>query len=54
MGVIQAVFEATQEAIYNSPCLAEMRIGYHGVKVVALPFSFVENKASISDKSKQD
>ena len=42
--LFQAAIEATEEAIYNSLCMAETMKGYHGVKVVALPFSFVENK----------
>jgi D-aminopeptidase len=42
--LFQAAIEATEEAIYNSLCMAETMNGYHGVKVVALPFSFVENK----------
>jgi len=42
--LFQAATEATEEAIYNSLCMAETMMGYHGAKVVALPFSFVENK----------
>jgi len=42
--LFQAAIEATEEAIYNSLCMAETMMGYRGVKVVALPFSFVENK----------
>ena len=42
--LFQAAIEATEEAIYNSLCMAEMMKGYHGVKMAALPFSFVENK----------
>jgi D-aminopeptidase len=42
--LFQAAIEATEEAIYNSLCMAETMNGYHGVKVVALPLSFVENK----------
>ncbi len=42
--LFQAAIEATEEAIYNSLCMAETMIGYREAKVVALPFSFVENK----------
>jgi len=42
--LFQAAIEATEEAIYNSLCMAETMMGYRGAKVVALPFSFVENK----------
>jgi len=52
--LFQAVIETTEEAIYNSFCMAETMTGYCGAKVVALPFSFVENKQSISDKSKHN
>jgi D-aminopeptidase len=42
--LFQAAIEATEEAIYNSLCMAKTMTGYRGVKVVALPLSFVENK----------
>ena len=42
--LFQAAIESTEEAIYNSLCMAKTMTGYRGVKVVALPFSFVENK----------
>jgi len=42
--LFQSGIEATEEAIYNSLCMAEAMVGYHGVKVAALPFSFVENR----------
>ncbi len=41
--LFQAAVEATEEAIYNSLCMAETMKGYRGAKVVALPLSFVEN-----------
>jgi D-aminopeptidase len=50
--LFQAAIESTEEAIYNSLCTAATMTGYCGVKVVALPFSFVENKSSHSDPSK--
>jgi D-aminopeptidase len=50
--IFQAAIEATEEAIYNSLCMAETMTGYRGVKVTALPFSFVENGSSASNKSK--
>ena len=40
--IFQAAIEATEEAIYNSLCMAETMMGYHGVNVTALPFSFFE------------
>jgi D-aminopeptidase len=42
--LFQAAIEATEEAIYNALCMAETMTGYRGVRVVALPLSFVENK----------
>jgi L-aminopeptidase/D-esterase len=42
--LFQAAIEATEEAIYNSLCMAETMIGYREAKVIALPFSFFENK----------
>ena len=44
--LFQAAIESTEEAIYNSLCMAETMTGYRGVKVVALPLSFVENKSN--------
>jgi D-aminopeptidase len=40
--IFQAAIEATEEAIYNSLCAAETMTGYQGVKVTALPLSFLE------------
>jgi D-aminopeptidase len=42
--LFQASIEATEESIYNSLSMAETMMGARGAKVVALPFSFVENK----------
>jgi D-aminopeptidase len=42
--LFQAAIEATEEAIYNSLCMAETMMGYRGTKVVALPFPFIENE----------
>jgi D-aminopeptidase len=42
--IFQSAIEATEEAIYNSLCMAETMIGYREAKVVALPFSFLENE----------
>jgi D-aminopeptidase len=42
--LFQAAIEVTEEAIYNSLCMAETMIGYRDAKVVALPFSFLENE----------
>jgi D-aminopeptidase len=44
--LFQAAIEATEEAIYNSLCMAETMTGYRGVTVQALPYSFVEIKQS--------
>jgi D-aminopeptidase len=41
--LFQAAIEVTEESIYNSLCMAETMMGARGAKVVALPFSFVEN-----------
>lgn len=41
--LFQAAIEATEEAIYNSLCMAETMMGYRGAKVAALPLSFVRN-----------
>jgi len=42
--LFHSAIESTEEAIYNSLCMAETTMGYHGAKVTALPYSFVENK----------
>jgi D-aminopeptidase len=42
--LFQAAIEATEEAIYNSLCMAETMTGYRSVTVQALPYSFVETK----------
>lgn len=42
--IFQSAIEATEEAIYNSLCMAETMTGYREAKVVALPFSFLENE----------
>jgi len=42
--LFQAAIEATEEAIYNSLCMAETMTGYRGAKVAALPLSSFENK----------
>jgi D-aminopeptidase len=44
--LFEAAIEATEEAIYNSLCMAETMTGYRGVTVEALPYSFVEIKQS--------
>jgi D-aminopeptidase len=44
--LFEAAIEATEEAIYNSLCMAETMTGYRGVTVKALPYSFVETKQS--------
>jgi D-aminopeptidase len=42
--LFQAAIEVTEEAIYNSLCMAETMTGYRAAKVAAMPFSFVEGK----------
>lgn len=43
--LFQAAIEATEEAIYNSLCMAETMTGYQGVTVQALPIPFVDTKS---------
>jgi D-aminopeptidase len=38
----QSAIESTQEAIYNSLCMAETMTGFGGVTISALPFSAIE------------
>jgi D-aminopeptidase len=40
--LFQSAIESTEEAIYNSLCMAETMTGLGGVKIPALPFSVVE------------
>lgn len=42
--LFQAAIETTEEAIYNSLCMAETMTGYREARVLALPFSFLENE----------
>jgi len=42
--LFEAAIETTEEAIYNSLCMAETMTGYRGVKVPALPLSFAEHE----------
>jgi D-aminopeptidase len=42
--LFQAAIESTEEAIYNSLCMAETMMGYRGTKVAALPLSFLEKE----------
>lgn len=43
--LFQAGIESTEEAIYNSLCMAETMIGYSRVKVPALPLPFFEEES---------
>jgi D-aminopeptidase len=43
--LFQAAIETTEEAIYNSMCMAETMTGYCGANVAALPFSFLALKS---------
>jgi len=45
--LFQAVIEATEEAIYNSLCMATTMIGYKGRIVEALPFTLFETSKLI-------
>jgi D-aminopeptidase len=40
--LFQSAIESTEEAIYNSLCMAETMTGFGGVTIPALPFSVVE------------
>jgi D-aminopeptidase len=42
--LFQSAIESTEEAIYNSLCMATTMTGTGGVTIAALPFSVVENK----------
>jgi D-aminopeptidase len=42
--LFQAAIEATEEAIYNSLCMAKTMTGYRGRTVQALPLDVIENK----------
>lgn len=42
--LFQSAIETTEEAIYNSLCMAETMTGFGGVTIPALPYSVVENK----------
>jgi D-aminopeptidase len=42
--LFESAIEATEEAIYNSLCMAETMTGYRGIIVQALPLPFVETK----------
>lgn len=42
--LFEAVIEATEEAIYNSLCMAETMTGFRGVTVQALPIPLVETR----------
>jgi D-aminopeptidase len=42
--LFESAIEATEEAIYNSLCMAETMTGYRGVTIPALPLPFVETK----------
>lgn len=41
--LFQAAIESTEEAIYNSLCMAETMTGYHGRKVESLPMNEIAN-----------
>lgn len=45
--LFQAAIEATEEAIYNSLCMAETMTGFRGVTVQALPIPFVETQSNL-------
>ncbi|HEX5837156.1 MAG TPA: P1 family peptidase [Anaerolineales bacterium] len=45
--LFQAAIESTEEALYNSLCMAETMIGYRGVKVPALPLSLLKEGESV-------
>ncbi len=41
--LFQAAIEATEEAIYNSLCMAETMTGYRGITVDQLPLENLQN-----------
>ena len=47
--LFQAAIEATEEAIYNSLCMAETMTGYRGRKVEALPLDTVQKLLTTGD-----
>ena len=47
--LFQAAIEATEEAIYNSLCMAETMTGYRGRKVEALPLDAVQKLLTTGD-----
>jgi D-aminopeptidase len=52
--LFQSAIESTEEAIYNSLCMAETMTGTGGVTIPALPFSVVENKTLKRNKEKYE
>jgi len=47
--LFQAAIEATEEAIYNSLCMAETMTGFRGRKVGALPLDAVQKSLTTGD-----
>ena len=52
--LFQAAMESTEEAIYNSLCMAKTMTGYGGVTIPALPLHFIEKiKTELSKESNE-
>jgi D-aminopeptidase len=52
--LLQSAIESTEEAIYNSLCMAETMTGTGGVTIPALPFSVLKNKILKHHKEKHE
>ena len=52
--LFQSAIESTEEAIYNSLCMAQTMTGTGGVTIAALPFSVVEKKILKHNKEKYE
>lgn len=51
--LFQAAIESTEEAIYNSLCMAETMTGYGGVMIPALPLHFIEKNKNRTIQGEQ-
>ncbi len=51
--LFQAAIESTEEAIYNSLCMAETMTGYGGVTIPALPLHFIEKNKNRTIQGEQ-
>jgi D-aminopeptidase len=51
--LFQAAMESTEEAIYNSLCMAKTMTGYGGVTIPALPLHFIEKNKNRTIQGEQ-